>query len=431
MSNVMNMVYNNYLTSYATKDVTRYDTHKKSELRSIYSSIVKLNKESPWYLPTTNKSTQAYAIDLKENARELHNTIASLGGLDESGLLNNKTAYSTDPEVATASYLGSGQPDDPVPSFAIEVESLASPQENLGKYLNNSRVNLDPDSYSFDVAIRDMNYEFQFAIGEKETNRDVQERLVRLINNADIGLKASLAESGDQTALHLSSESTEIASGKNTIFSVTDNRTSKTAGAVDYFGLDYISHQASNASFRINGEQRFASSNHFTVSKMFEVQLNGISPEGKASTIGLKTDVESLTDSVINLADGYNGFVKAVSSYLESQPKSRYLVQDVSNIAALYQNSLESMGLNVQEDGRLAVDKNLLMQTAAETEDINQTFNFLKGFTKQLLRKTSQVSINPMDYVEKTVVAYKNPGRNFVSPYAASAYSGMMFNGYC
>ena len=36
-----------------------------------------------------------------------------------------------------------------------------------------------------------------------------------------------------------------------------------------------------------------------------------------------------------------------------------------------------------------------------------------------------------MQYVEKTIVAYKNPGHNFPAPYAASAYSGMMFNYYC
>ena len=42
----LNTVYNYYMTSYAPKSSSRYDTHKKSELRSIYNSIVKLNKES-------------------------------------------------------------------------------------------------------------------------------------------------------------------------------------------------------------------------------------------------------------------------------------------------------------------------------------------------------------------------------------------------
>ena len=54
-----------------------------------------------------------------------------------------------------------------------------------------------------------------------------------------------------------------------------------------------------------------------------------------------------------------------------------------------------------------------------------------KDFSSSLLRKSDQVSLNPMDYVDKKIVAYKNPGHNFISPYTTSAYSGMMFNSYC
>ena len=37
MSAIMNTVYNNYLTTYASRQITKYDTHKKSELRSVYT----------------------------------------------------------------------------------------------------------------------------------------------------------------------------------------------------------------------------------------------------------------------------------------------------------------------------------------------------------------------------------------------------------
>ena len=47
-----------------------------------------------------------------------------------------------------------------------------------------------------------------------------------------------------------------------------------------------------------------------------------------------------------------------------------------------------------------------------------------------LLRKSDQVSLNPMDYVEKVMVAYKNPGHNYITPYVTSSYTGMMFDGY-
>lgn len=431
MSAVMNSVYNNYLTTYGHTDVTRYDTHKKSELRNIYNSIVKLNKESPWYLPTTSKDTQQYAVNIKENARALHNTIANLGGLEENGLLDRKSASISNPDVADVKFLGTGSSDSIEPQFTMEVINLASPQENTGTFLRDSKVDLPSDQYSFDISINDMNYEFQFTVDSSETNRQVQERLARLINHADIGIKASISEVDDSSALHLVSEASGLPIGKKSIFRISDDQTSKTAGAVDYFGLNKVTSDATNARFLINGEERYAASNHFTVGKLFEVGLKNTTPQGESVTVGVKADVDSLTENVTNLIGSYNSFMAATSSYLESQLKSRQLLHEVQGIANHYQSSLSSMGVQMNSDGILSVDDEKLKQTAQDASDVRQTFGYLKDFSNMLLRKSNQISLNPMDYVDKKIVAYKNPGHNFVSPYATSAYSGMMFNGYC
>ena len=431
MSTILSAVYNNYMSTYAPKPLTRYDTHKKSELRSVYNSIVKMNKEAPWYLPTTSKATQNYAVDLKENARELYNTIAQLGGLEEDGLFSKKSAFSSDEEVAAASYIGPQKTEGPMPSLDLEVRSLATPQENMGLFLPDAKSSLPPDTYSFDLGINDMNYEFQFSVSGDETNRDIQERLVRLLNNSDIGIKADIIESDDKTALRLTSESTGLSQGKSQLFVVSDDHTSKASGTVAYFGLDYVSRQAANAQLLVNGEERVASSNHLTVGKMFDIKLKGVSPEGSPIKIGLKTDVESLTDNVTHLIGGYNDFMKAASSYLDSQTRSRQLVRELKGIALTYGSPLESMGFTMTEDGTLELDKDMLRQSAMQSQDISETFGYLKNFSNMLLNKSNQVSLNPMNYVEKVMVAYKNPGRNFVSPYTTSAYSGMMFNGYC
>ena len=38
------------------------------------------------------------------------------------------------------------------------------------------------------------------------------------------------------------------------------------------------------------------------------------------------------------------------------------------------------------------------------------------------------ISINPMSYVDKKLIAYPHPTKNYVNPYVTSRYSGMMFN---
>ena len=78
------------------------------------------------------------------------------------------------------------------------------------------------------------------------------------------------------------------------------------------------------------------------------------------------------------------------------------------------------------EDGTLTINDEALRANSSD-----ETMRAVKNFAGSLLRKTNQISINPMEYVDKTVVAYKNPGKSFASPYNTSQYSGMIFSGYC
>lgn len=58
--------YSYYLNTYGSSAVSRYDTHKKSELRNTYNRIVKLNKESPLYKISSSGDVKKFAIDIKE-----------------------------------------------------------------------------------------------------------------------------------------------------------------------------------------------------------------------------------------------------------------------------------------------------------------------------------------------------------------------------
>ena len=426
-------VYNFYMTTYAPKSSTPYDTHKKSELRGVYNSIVKMNKESPLFILDTTKESQRFAVGMKENARELRNTIASLGGLDEEELLNKKVAYSSNENIATAAYIGSSKPQDDTPSYEVEVRSLASTQVNMGNFLpDDKNVTLPPDTYSFDVSIDDLSYEFQFSIKATDTNRDVQDRLSRLINNANIGMTAQIiTDDAGNSSLRIESGATGLKDGKYNQFYISDNRTSKASGAVDYLGLDYVASPPTNAEFLVDGEEVVTTSNHYIIEHMYNVQLKGVSSEeGETASIGLKTDVESLAENINTLVRGYNTFIQGVSQYSENQPKSNRLFNEMSSVARVYAKGLTQAGLNLNLDGTLEVDNDVLRQKAMG-DDAKEAFSSMKGFTNSILRKSNQVALNPMNYVNNTIVAYKNPGKNFATPYITSAYSGMMFNGYC
>ena len=64
-NSVINSVYNYYLTTYAPKTDSKFDTHKKSELRGVYNSIVKMNKEAPLYIVDKSQEKRAVNVNAK------------------------------------------------------------------------------------------------------------------------------------------------------------------------------------------------------------------------------------------------------------------------------------------------------------------------------------------------------------------------------
>ena len=216
-------VYNYYLSTYANSTVSRYDSHKKSELRDIYNKIVKTNQESPLYKIQESGDVTKFAIDVKESARQIKNVISSLS-TDDSGIesaFSKKVATSSNEEVVTAKYIGSGKESETMNDFEIEVRQLATPQINTGNFLPNSGRDIAVGSYSFDLNTPSASYEFQYNVNEGETNKDILDKLARLVNNADIGLKAEvLSNDKAESALNLYSTQTGLSNDETSLFEI-------------------------------------------------------------------------------------------------------------------------------------------------------------------------------------------------------------------
>ncbi len=430
---ILNTVFNHYMTTYAPKSTTQYDTHKKSELRGVYNSIVKLNKEAPLYLLDTSKDTQSFAVEIKENAARLTHTLAELRGDDgDDALFRHKSASSSDDDVVTAEFVGSlpeGDSGEGI-SVDIEVERLASTQLNIGSYLKEEAVSLPGDTYSFDVGINGLSYEFQFNIHDGETNRDVQERLARLLDTSGVGLHASV-EYNENWGSALRIESIATGEGENggPLFTITEEQTSKATGAVDYFGLNNTVSPSANASFKINGQERSTSQNHFTIDKTFEVELLKANP-GESVHIGVKNDAESVLDNMMTLTGTYNSFIQSAYEYTENHPHNTKLLNELKQLSANFEEPLSELGIRRDSAGLLSIQKETLIESVQDGS-FKEGFTVLQDFADAIKKQSDKVALNPMEYAEKKVVAYKNPGHNFVSPYVTSAYSGMMFNFYC
>ena len=102
----------------------------------------------------------------------------------------------------------------------------------------------------------------------------------------------------------------------------------------------------------------------------------------------------------------------------------------MERMSQFYQPDLEKLGFVFNESGELSLNDEAFKNSILD-ESGHAQLSGIRNFTNSVLRKTDQISLNPIEYVDKKIVAYKNPGHNFATPYVTSNYSGMLFNSYC
>lgn len=437
---MISTVYNYYLSTYGGRQATKYDTHKKDELKNIYNTMVKVNTKSPLYMFDNLVEAQKYAIDLKETARSIKNIATSLSTDDGTITgFSKKKADSSNSRVAVAKYIGEDMvgmedvtdSDRIAPELDIHVDNLATHQVNTSTYLNQDRMGLDKGTYSFDMNVGEYTYEFQFNIGSEDTNRTIQDKLTRLINRSNVGVKAEVIENeAGESAMRLVSEDTGVQAHRNDIFTISHDKSDDTGNAVEYFGLNRVSSKPENAHFTINGLVRSTAANTFTVEGLYEITLKGASKtENDNAKIGLKPDLDTILENVDELLDAYNSMVDLAVEKYDGSYESGRLLRDVSSMAKTNKHALDSAGFIVQSDGHINIEESLLVQSANEGT-LEDSLHKLNGFRKLMITKAEHININPMNYVDKKVVAYPNPNpaKNFPNPYMTGRYTGMMFN---
>lgn len=427
-------VYDYYLTTYASKTSGKSDTHKKSELRNIYNNIVKISKSSPLYKVEVSEEIQKYAIDLKENSRALYNSVENLKTYDEDSI--SQSFASDDDSVLTVTTLNLPDNTDEdsdqhrlfTENLRFEVKQLASPQINTGKYLSNTGISLIRGDHYFEATVGESTYEFQINVNEEDNNRSVLEKLNRLINKSKIGIHSVVLGTDSRSALEITSDNTGHGSSP-TQFTINTSSTHRDDTIVSDLGIDTISSLPQNSIFILNGSERISTGNTFTINNQMEITLKGTSKDGNITSVFLRDDIESVLDSVKDLVSTYNNIVDLAKSKSDSSGDSSRLFSEMKRYSKAFRNDLESLGLTFDDDEKLKFDDSIMIQAANEGNVID-SMSRLNNFKDGLISKANDIILNPMKYVDKVMISYPNPVRNYANPYVTSIYSGMMYNGY-
>jgi len=295
-----------------------------------------------------------------------------------------------------------------VPATAVVIHQIATTQRNEGTALQSNTLVAAQGLHTFEIEVDGKPRQISFTAEGNVTNRQFQQKMAEAINNANLGITASVTTKGNTSALSLETGTTGPGMDGKPRFTIRD----VTGNAATLTGVNNITQEAQNAIFSVNGSEKQTSATN-------RVDLGG----------GLVVTLVKASDEEVNISMGQNRFamqnaarqvVNQFNALLESAQvngtdrNTRMLIRDLQNAASFSRRDLEKIGIRIGRDGFLTVDEST-MSAAAENGTLERFFGNgdsrrNNAFVSRLQRIADSVANNPMSHVSPH--ASRLPGFN-------------------
>jgi len=350
-----------------------------------------------------------YINDIKSASSDLSAALKDLSG----PAFSQRSMVSSNTDTLTVSYNGNNLAS--MGEVRVKVDQVASGQVNEGSRLSSS------SSYSGDRGIN----RFEIETGGKTTqlsvnitagdsNRDVQNKMATAINNAGLGLKATVEVDTATNSSMLKIESVNVGTNERNAFKITD----RTGNVATVTGANDVSRERQDAIYSVNGgPSQTSQSNTINLGNGLSATLRAASDDEVSIVRG--KDVSSAISSVQSMVRSFNNlFTSAVNNVAD--PKAQNLSSRMINISSAYSRALSEIGISFDAGGRMTVN-NVKLNQAAESGRLEQFFmenrgkNF--GFSAMMGKLSDNVSTNTSSFVSNS--AFGNSVNEGVS------YSGL------
>lgn len=425
-------VYDQYLASHSRMllDKEKVRTRQRNDIRELYRSIMKCNRNSPVFVQNFSDDAKSNALHLKQSAFVLNESIQPFLSAGANPADQFQSAFISNSSLADVEYT-SGFLSSAPKEFLLQVHQIACGQVNTGTFLQPNGRLFSSGSYSFDISTKPTGYTFQLSIDSNESTYHVMDRIARMINRSHIGITASvISDQKHRCAMQLSSDHFGLTNKKTSLFSITDMHYQNPKNLVSTFGLDHVSRPASDASFTIDGNTYSSPTNQITLTNGFTLSLK--SPSEQIAKISLKTDTDDISEKIDYFITQYNNLMDELHDFDPPTSSVRMLSKDISNITRDLQDSLDYLGITIQKDNaHLTFNQQAFLDGYRKTPDITELLHPMEQLSERLSGRLNQVMINPLKYICMAMVAYKDITKdNFASPYEAYVYSGIFFSSY-
>jgi hypothetical protein len=235
-----------------------------------------------------------------------------------------------------------------ISSYALQVLRLAAAQENVGELLaKEAPVALEPGQHAFELRTFSGVKQLTVLVAEGESNDSVLIQMAAAINQANLGVIATLARptfSTVQIAI------TATLSGSASSFTLTDLE----GWVVRASGAAREARAAQDAAYVLDGVRTMSPTNHLLLQGgKVQLALHTIS-RGAEVTVGVGPDREAVLAGVRHLAAAVTQLAEVI------QDNERYLspafVDDFNSAVQALGPSLREVGVEVASDNTVGVD---------------------------------------------------------------------------
>lgn len=300
---------------------------------------------------------------MKEYNSTMSNLMSAANTLRESNkssVMKDLTVSSSDKAVATATEKLNLRD---AKELTLDVDQLAQAQTNVSAGVKASDTASEDMNFSVGNSIKSVNVNVSAvnADGSSKTNAEMLREAADRINSGDANVRATVVQKDGVATLELTGTYTGKANG----FEVTGE-----LGAAK--GLEDVRTEAANSIYSVttNGNKvKYESySNDVSVnSGKIGVTLKGT---GK-TTIRADVDVEKTVSAVEDLVDAYNSSLKLLNDNYDRgsgiDQQLRNLVRGLGS-----EKSLEQLGITVNKDATLKLDKEVLAKNMKENPSLTK-----------------------------------------------------------
>ena len=200
-------------------------------------------------------------------------------------------------------------------------------------------------------------------------------------------------------------------------------------GIITHFGLDRIGKAPVNTCFSINGKQKEVRGRSYLYNNALTLSIKEVT--SAPVTIGKVTNQEPIAEKLRTFVNKYNSIFDFVKQQQPDNHRAKKLLYELGTTLRQFSSELGTCGLSVSKEGTLSI-REKEMYAAAGNGSLERLFSEDSRFSSTLVKKLSDIALNPMEYLNKTVVTYPNiTAKKTLNPYVSSIYCGLLYNNYC